>query len=50
MLTGSVDEVAYATLPRAERVRAHLRLAQWVEDGEEARGNEFAEVVAYHYR
>ncbi|MEO7810966.1 MAG: AAA family ATPase, partial [Usitatibacter sp.] len=45
-----IREVAYATLPRAERVRAHLRLAQWFEESSPARANEFAEVVAYHYR
>ena len=39
-----IREVAYATLPRAERVRAHLRLAAWFEAGD------LAEVVAYHYR
>ena len=25
-----IREVAYATLPRAERVRAHLRFARWL--------------------
>jgi len=43
-----IREVAYATLPRAERVRAHLRLADWLEhqDG----GSELAELIAYHFR
>src|SRR5207237_6570347 len=45
-----IREVAYATLPRAERVRAHLKLAQWLESATEARSNERAELVAYHYR
>ena len=45
-----IREVAYATLPRAERVRAHLRLAQWLEESAPARANELAELVAYHYR
>jgi class 3 adenylate cyclase len=45
-----IREVAYATLPRAERVRAHLRLAQWLESEAPARANELAELVAYHYR
>jgi hypothetical protein len=43
-----IREVAYATLPRAERVRAHLRLARWLE--ESAPASELAELVAYHYR
>ncbi|MEO5676705.1 MAG: adenylate/guanylate cyclase domain-containing protein [Usitatibacter sp.] len=45
-----IHEVAYATLPRAERVRAHLRLARWLEESAATRGNELAELVAYHYR
>ncbi len=45
-----IREVAYATLPRAERVRAHLRLARWLEESAPARANELAELVAYHYR
>ncbi len=45
-----IREVAYATLPRAERVRAHLRLALWLETDAPARANELAELVAYHYR
>ena len=45
-----IREVAYATLPRAERVKAHLRLAQWLETHASARSNERAELVAYHYR
>ena len=45
-----IREVAYATLPRADRVRAHLRLARWFEESEPARANELAELVAYHYR
>jgi len=45
-----IREVAYATLPRAERVRAHLRFAKWLEEGAQGSGNELAEIVAYHYR
>ena len=44
-----IREVAYATLPRADRVHAHLRLARWFEEAP-SRGDEFAELVAYHYR
>ncbi|HEY3217991.1 MAG TPA: adenylate/guanylate cyclase domain-containing protein [Candidatus Limnocylindria bacterium] len=45
-----IREVAYATLPRAERVRAHLRLARWSEDDAAERGEDVAELIAYHYR
>jgi len=45
-----IREVAYATLPRAERVRAHMRFAHWLEEGTQGRSNEFAEIVAFHYR
>ena len=43
-----IREVAYATLPRVERVRGHLRLADWLEA--EDSGEAHAELVAYHYR
>ncbi|HEX4744528.1 MAG TPA: adenylate/guanylate cyclase domain-containing protein [Candidatus Limnocylindria bacterium] len=43
-----IREVAYATLPRAERLRGHLRLAEWLERPEA--GDTNAELVAYHYR
>ncbi len=45
-----IREVAYATLPRAERVRAHLRLARWLEQEAPERANELAELVAFQYR
>lgn len=45
-----IREVAYATLPRAERVRAHLRLATFFEERAAAGASEVAELVAYHYR
>lgn len=45
-----IREVAYATLPRADRVRAHLRLARWLEQDAPAHGNELVELTAYHYR
>ena len=44
-----IREVAYATLPRAERVRAHLRLAQYFDDARSTE-KEVAELVAYHFR
>jgi class 3 adenylate cyclase/tetratricopeptide (TPR) repeat protein len=45
-----IREVAYATLARTARVGAHLRLASWLEDDGTARGDELAELIAYHYR
>ncbi len=45
-----IREVAYATLPRAQRVRAHIRLASWLERDAGAHGQELAELIAYHYR
>ena len=45
-----IREVAYATLPRAERVRAHVRLAHWLEQEAGGHGQELAELIAYHYR
>jgi hypothetical protein len=45
-----IREVAYQTLPRAERGRLHAAAGRWLE--ERAAGNEdaFAELIAYHYR
>ena len=45
-----IREVAYATLARTARVRAHLRLAEWLREDGTARGDELAELIAYHYR
>ena len=45
-----IREVAYATLPRAERVRAHLHLAEHFEERAAAGQSEVAELIAYHYR
>jgi class 3 adenylate cyclase/tetratricopeptide (TPR) repeat protein len=40
-------EVAYATLPKAQRSTHHLRFAEWLEQG--AGGNdEFLEILAHH--
>jgi class 3 adenylate cyclase/tetratricopeptide (TPR) repeat protein len=44
-----IREVAYATLARAERVRAHVRLARWFEE-RRADAQDLTELVAYHYR
>jgi class 3 adenylate cyclase len=45
-----IREVAYGTLPRAERARAHEAAAGWLESTAGSRIDEFAELVAYHYR
>jgi len=45
-----IREVAYATLPRAERVRSPLHLAEHFEERVAAGQSEVAELIAYHYR
>jgi class 3 adenylate cyclase/tetratricopeptide (TPR) repeat protein len=42
-------EVAYASLPRAERRELHRRVAEWVQEVAPDRGVEAAELAAYHY-
>jgi class 3 adenylate cyclase len=41
-------DVAYATLPRAERRELHRRVGTWVEDVAPGREAEMAELAAYH--
>jgi tetratricopeptide (TPR) repeat protein len=43
-----VREVAYASLPKAQRSAKHLRFAQWLERAAGA-DEEFLAVLAYHY-
>jgi class 3 adenylate cyclase len=43
-------DVAYGTLPRAERIRRHAQIAAWLEDSAADRLDEFTELIAYHYR
>jgi tetratricopeptide (TPR) repeat protein len=43
-----IREVAYASLPKAQRSSNHLRFAQWVE-GAAGTDEEFLEVLAHHY-
>src|SRR5262249_36149480 len=43
-------DVAYGTLARAERVRLHLAVAEWLEAYARDRLDEFVELLAYHYR
>jgi len=42
-------DVAYESLPRKERSRAHATVAAWLERTASDRAVEFAEVLAYHY-
>jgi hypothetical protein len=42
-------EVAYRSLPRARRARAHAAVAAWIEAMAADRRGEFAELIAYHY-
>lgn len=45
-----VRDVAYEALPRVRRARAHAAIAEWTEQLAGERGEEFAELVANHYR
>jgi class 3 adenylate cyclase/tetratricopeptide (TPR) repeat protein len=42
-------DVAYETLPRRERGRAHASVAEWIETTAGERRSEFAELLAHHY-
>jgi class 3 adenylate cyclase/tetratricopeptide (TPR) repeat protein len=45
-----VRDVAYASLPKSRRARAHAGAAAWIEDLAGERVDEFAELVAHHYQ
>ncbi len=45
-----IRDVAYASLPKARRARAHADVAEWIEQLAGARIDEFAELVAHHYQ
>jgi hypothetical protein len=45
-----IREVAYSTLPRAERARLHALAGRWLEDMAAGREDALAELIAYHYR
>ncbi|HEV8403014.1 MAG TPA: adenylate/guanylate cyclase domain-containing protein [Candidatus Limnocylindrales bacterium] len=45
-----IREVAYGTLPRAERSVHHLAAGSWLESRSAGREDELAELIAYHYR
>jgi class 3 adenylate cyclase len=42
-------DVAYASLPKARRARAHAAVADWIENLASDRTDEFAELIAYHF-
>jgi DNA-binding SARP family transcriptional activator/class 3 adenylate cyclase len=44
-----IRDVAYASLPRAERGRAHAATAAWIEETSGERTDELAELLAHHY-
>lgn len=45
-----IRDVAYGTLSRAERIRIHAAVAEWLEEFAAGRLDEFTELIAYHYR
>jgi class 3 adenylate cyclase/tetratricopeptide (TPR) repeat protein len=45
-----VRDVAYASLPKTRRARAHAEHAKWIEELAGDRVDEFAELIAHHYR
>jgi class 3 adenylate cyclase/tetratricopeptide (TPR) repeat protein len=47
---GLVCDVAYAQIPRADRVRKHEAAARWIEEVAGDRIADQAEVLAHHYR
>ena len=44
-----VRDVAYGSLPKARRARAHAEAGEWVATLAGERTDEFAELIAYHY-
>jgi class 3 adenylate cyclase len=45
-----IQEVAYQTLPRAERARLHAAAGRWLESKAAEREEVYAELIAYHFR
>jgi len=45
-----IRDVAYGTLSRTERIRTHAAVARWIEGHAADRLDEFAELIAHHYR
>ena len=44
-----VRDVAYGSLPKARRARAHAEAGAWIEELAGDRTEEFGELIAYHY-
>jgi predicted ATPase/class 3 adenylate cyclase len=44
-----IRDVAYETLPRRERARAHAEAAAWIEELSGERAEELGELLAHHY-
>jgi predicted ATPase len=44
-----IHDVAYRSLPRAQRARAHAEVGAWLEELAGDRLDEFAELLAYHF-
>lgn len=44
-----VRDVAYASLPKARRAKAHAEVGAWIEEIAGDRADEFGELLAYHY-
>ena len=45
-----IRDVAYGTLSRAERIRLHSRIASWLESAAGEQLDQYAQIIAYHYR
>lgn len=45
-----IRDVAYGMLSRAQRIRMHVAVAQWLEVFAADRLDEFTELIAFHYR
>ena len=45
-----IRDVAYGTLSRAERIRLHSRIAAWLEMAAGEQLDQYAQIIAYHYR
>jgi class 3 adenylate cyclase len=46
---GLTREVAYQSIPRGRRAKAHAEVARWIEELARDRRDEFVELMAYHY-
>ncbi|HEX2645960.1 MAG TPA: AAA family ATPase, partial [Candidatus Dormibacteraeota bacterium] len=44
-----VRDVAYASIPKARRARAHAEVGAWIEELAGDRAEQFGELIAYHY-